>query len=38
MEELSINALPALQTMYVDDRVVRFAKGYTKRAISVNLL
>lgn len=38
IEELSLNALPALQTMYVDGWVLRFAKGYTKRANSVNSL
>lgn len=38
LEELSMNALPALQTSYYDGWVVRFADGYTKRANSVNPL
>lgn len=35
LEELTLNALPALQTMYVDGWVLRFSKGCTKRANSV---
>ncbi len=38
LEELSLNALPALQTTYHDGWVIRFADGYTKRANSVNPL
>lgn len=36
LEELSLNAWAALQTVLVDGWVVRFANGYTKRANSVN--
>ena len=38
LEELSLNAHPSLQTQYYDGWVLRFAKGYTSRANSVNLL
>ena len=35
IEELSMNAWPALQTMLYDGWVLRFANGYTRRANSV---
>ena len=38
LEELSINAWPALQTWLYDGWVLRFASGYTRRANSVNPL
>jgi N-acetylglutamate synthase len=38
LEELSLNAWPALQTVVYDGWIIRFADGYTKRANSVNSL
>jgi N-acetylglutamate synthase len=38
LEELSMNAWPALQTMLYDGWVLRFSDGYTKRANSANPL
>jgi ribosomal protein S18 acetylase RimI-like enzyme len=38
IEELSMNAWPALQTVFHDGWVLRFADGYTRRANSVNPL
>ncbi|MCL4393511.1 MAG: GNAT family N-acetyltransferase [Chloroflexi bacterium] len=37
-EELGLGAWPALQSVYYDGWVLRFAKGYTKRANSVSPL
>ncbi len=36
MEELGMNAWPALETRLYDGWILRFANGYTKRANSVN--
>jgi GNAT superfamily N-acetyltransferase len=38
IEELSLNAWSALQTVLYDGWIIRFANGYTKRANSVNPL
>lgn len=38
IEELSLNALPSLNTIFLDGWVLRLANGYTKRANSVNIL
>jgi ribosomal protein S18 acetylase RimI-like enzyme len=35
-EEISMNALPALKSMYYDGWIIRFAKAYSRRANSVN--
>lgn len=38
IEEISMNALPALQTIVYDGWILRFANGYSRRANSVNPL
>lgn len=38
LEEITLNAWPALQTVYDDGWVLRFSQGYTRRANSVNPL
>lgn len=38
LEELSLNALPGLKTIYYDGWVLRFADGFMRRANSVNPL
>ena len=38
LEEISINAWPALETLLYDGWVLRFANGYTRRSNSVNPL
>lgn len=38
LEELTLNAWPAPQTVYDDGWVLRFAEGYTRRSNSVNPL
>lgn len=38
LEEISLNALPALQTVMYDGWVLRFSNGYTRRANSVQPL
>jgi N-acetylglutamate synthase len=36
IEEISMNAWPALETIHFDGWVIRFAQGFTKRSNSVN--
>lgn len=38
IEELAMNALPAIQTMFYKGWIIRMANGYTKRANSINPL
>lgn len=38
LEELTLNAVPALQTIYYDGWVLRFANGYPRRANSIQML
>jgi ribosomal protein S18 acetylase RimI-like enzyme len=38
LEELSLSALPALETVFLDGWVLRFANDYTRRANSINPL
>lgn len=38
LEEFSLNALPALQTVYYDGWHLRFSNGYPRRANSIQLL
>lgn len=38
IEELSINALPSLETMIYDGWLIRFSKGFSKRSNSINPL
>ena len=38
IEELSMNAFPALSTVLVNGWILRFSDGYARRANSVNLI